>query len=99
MQLDDLPPVADEATIPLRKPIKFVDEQYTELNLREPSAIELAKAMKEPGEIEMMIALVSMTSGVPRRAVEQLTQRDLGRCADFFAQFSKAPPLDESAQT
>jgi Xaa-Pro aminopeptidase len=99
MQGDDLPPVADEITIQLRKPIKFVDQEYAELNLREPSAIELAKAMKEPTEIEMMIALIQLTSGVPRRAVEQISQRDLGACADFFAQFSKAPPLDESART
>lgn len=97
MRMEDMPPVADETVLQLRKPIKFVDQEYTELTLREPSAIELAKAMKEPGEIEMMIALVQMTSGVPRRAVEQLSQRDLGRCADFFAQFSKAEALDESA--
>ncbi len=88
MQLDDAVPVADEITITLRRPIKFVDQVYTEISLREPSAIELSKAMKEAGEVDMVIALIQMVSGIPRRAVEQLAQRDLGECARFFAQFS-----------
>lgn len=97
----DLPPVADELTLTLRKPVKFADQDYTTLNLREPTAGELAKAMKEPGEVDMIIALIHQVAAVPRGVAERIAQRDMGDCARFFAQFSRVAraPSDPSSPT
>ncbi len=85
----DLPPVQDTLTLTLRKPVRFADQDYAVLELREPTAGELAKAVKEPGEVDMMITLTHLVAAVPRGVAERLSQRDLGECARFFAQFSQ----------
>ncbi|NNM64054.1 MAG: phage tail assembly protein [Burkholderiales bacterium] len=94
MDPQDLPPIAEELTLTLRKPVKYADQEYAMLNLREPTAGELAKAMKESGEVDMMIALIHQVAAVPRGVAERISQRDMGECARFFGQFSR---VQESA--
>ncbi len=91
MDPQDLPPVVDELTLTLRKPVRFAETDYTTLNLREPTSGELARALKEPGEIDMMISLIHQVAAVPRGVAERLSQRDLGECSRFFGQFSREP--------
>ncbi len=89
MDPQDLPPIAEELTLTLRKPVKFADQEYAVLNLREPTAGELARAMKEGGELDMMIALIHLVAAVPRGVAERISHRDLGECSRFFGQFSR----------
>lgn len=88
-------PIDDERTVTLRKPITLGETEYTELHLREPTASELAKAMKADGEIEMMMTLINLTAAVPKGVVERLSQRDLMECSRFFVQFSRVESPSE----
>ncbi|MGC4059941.1 MAG: phage tail assembly protein [Aquabacterium sp.] len=81
-----------EKTIDLLSPITIgrgeAAVDYATLTLREPTAGQLRKAMREPDDIGVLMSLVQQTASVPTRVVEQLSQRDLGECQRFFLQFS-----------
>ncbi len=86
----------DEKTIKLRKCISLGSGDkavsYDHLDLREPTAGELAKAMKSGADIDAVISLISIVAQVPRGAVEKLCQRDLEEASDFLSSFSAAAP-------
>jgi len=80
--------LADEKTITLRKPLKVGDVTYDHLDLREPTAKDLAEASKAGNDVEQAIALISRIAKVPKIAIDQLSQRDLKEAADFFDRFN-----------
>lgn len=84
----------DEKTIQLRKPLTIGSGDgaitYTELALREPTAGELEKASRADTSIGVMINLVSAIAKIPRSAVEQLGQRDLGEVSAYLGGFTAA---------
>ncbi len=82
--MDDL---QDEMTLMLRKPVTIGDIVYDKLDLREPTAGELSKAMKAPSSIDTAIALISMVAKVPKTAVEGICQRDLEDATAFLGRF------------
>ena len=84
--------VQDEKTIVLRKPVTLGGVTYEKLDLREPTAGELAKATKAGGNVDVAIALISLIAKVPRGAVEGLSQRDLQEASDFLGSFTLAGP-------
>ncbi len=85
-------PMEEEKTITLRKPVKIGDIIYDHLDLREPTAKELADATKAGNDIEVAIALISRIAKVPRTVGEQLCQRDLKEASSFFDRFNMEPP-------
>lgn len=78
----------EEKILILRKPLVVADVTYDHLDLREPTAKELADASKAGNDVEVAIALISMIAKVPKSAVNQLRQRDLKDASDFFARFN-----------
>ncbi len=88
--------LADEKTIQLRKPVSLGNGDkavvYVRLDLREPTAGELARAMKAGNSVEVVIMLISIVAQIPRSAVEKLCQRDLEEASDFLAGFAGAGP-------
>ena len=81
-------------TIALRKPVSLGEGakaiSYDHLDLREPTAGELARADAAGSNVAMVIALISLVSGTPKSAVEKLCQRDFQEAADFFGHFAPA---------
>lgn len=88
MDQHDLPEIIEERVLELRKPVRFAEQDYTSLTLREPTAEQLAKASREAGEIETLISLIHQVAAVPKGVVGRISQRDLQECARFFGQFS-----------
>jgi len=84
-QIAEMP---DEKTITLRKPVTLGGVTYEKLDLREPTAGELAKATKAGGNVDVAIALISLIAKVPRGAIEGLSQRDLQEASDFLGGFT-----------
>ena len=78
----------DEKTITLRKPVSLGGIEYKTLDLREPTAGELAKATKAGGNVDVAIMLISLIAKVPRGAIEGLSQRDLQEASDFLGSFT-----------
>lgn len=82
----------DEKTITLRRPVilgkgdKAVE--YTQLDLREPTAGELEKASKATTQVGVALNLISMIAKVPRTVVEGMCQRDLKEASDFLGSFN-----------
>lgn len=79
--------IQDELVLMLRKPVTIGDIVYDKLELREPTAGELSKAMKAPSTIDTAIALISMVAKVPKTAVEGICQRDLEDASAFLGRF------------
>lgn len=80
--------IPDEKTVVLRKPVKLGSVEYASLDLREPTAGELAKASKAGGNVDVAITLITLIAKVPRGAVEKLSQRDLQEASDFLGSFT-----------
>jgi hypothetical protein len=81
----------EEKTITLRKPITLGSGDgaitYTELALREPTAGEIATSqVGARNDTDITLNLASLVAKVPRKAVDQLCQRDLRTVAGFFGQ-------------
>jgi hypothetical protein len=81
-----------EKTVSLRKPVEFAGVTHTELKLREPVAGELEKASHATSSVGVVINLTHLVAKVPRKVAEDICQRDLQACTDFFAQFSDFQP-------
>lgn len=78
-------------TITLRKPLIIGSGDgaitYTELELREPTAGEIANAqVGARNDTEITLNLASQVAKVPRKAIDQLCQRDLRVVSGFFWQ-------------
>ncbi len=86
----------DTFTMPLRRPITIGKEPntitYSTLELREPTAGELEKATREGTNVGVSITLIHLVSGIPRRAAEQLSQRDLKEASDYLGGFTEDGP-------
>lgn len=81
----------EEKTIELKKPIVIGTGDnaitYTELKLREPKAGEIAKAQHgAPTGTDVTLNLIAAVCKIPRKAVDEICQRDLREAADFFGQ-------------
>ncbi|WNC90959.1 phage tail assembly protein [Paraburkholderia sp. FT54] len=86
----------EEKTIKLRKPVKLgsgeTEVVYDSLNLREPTAGELDKAMSASSNIGIGIMLIHLISGVPKSAVEKLCQRDFTEANEYLGGFTDDGP-------
>lgn len=79
--------IPDELVLELRRPVTFAGVQYDTLRLLEPTAGQLIEAEKGGSPLEQLARLVHLVAAVPRKAVDQMGQRDFQRAADFFALF------------
>ncbi len=93
------PEIQEEKTIPLRKPVTLGKGDaaitYNHLDLREPTAGELSKAMRVGGgnNVEQAISLISQIAKVPMGVAQGLCQRDLQECSDFLGSFTADGPI------
>lgn len=83
----------EEKTITLRKTLALGTGDsaitYSELTLREPTAVEIAKAqIGAPTDTDITLNLLCLVAKIPRKAADQLCQRDLRTVANFFGQTS-----------
>ena len=82
-----------EITLQLLAPIDFAGEVYTELKLREPKAREIDKVQQiAKSEVQVVLQLAFLMSGVPVAALGEMGARDLNRVSDFIAGFSAGGP-------
>ncbi|EON14823.1 MULTISPECIES: phage tail assembly protein [Pandoraea] len=89
----------DEKTLKLRKPVKLGSGEseviYDKLDLREPTAGELDKATTTGGSnIGIGIMLIHLVSGLPKSAVEKLSQRDFTEANEYLAGFTDDGPTE-----
>jgi hypothetical protein len=91
--MDDHP---EEYALKLRKPVTIGSGTdgitYDTLNLREPRSGELEKAWKETNHVSVQITLIALVASIPRRAAEQLSQRDFKEAGDYLGGFTKDGP-------
>ena len=82
--------VPDELTIPLRKPVKFGDETYSELNLREPTMKEIEKFTQSLNKWDPLVAMnffISVIAGVPKPAIDLIGGRDGKKAREYLSNF------------
>lgn len=84
---------AEEFTLTLSKPVTIGSADnpvvYEKLDLREPTAGELEKAsLGNVTNIGVAINLISIVSGVPRKAIEKIGRSDLMAANNFLEGFS-----------
>jgi Phage tail assembly chaperone proteins, E, or 41 or 14 len=65
---------------------------YTELKLREPKGGELEKATREDTNVGVSLTLIALITGIPRKAVEDIGQRDLREASDYLGGFTDDGP-------
>jgi hypothetical protein len=84
----------EEKIIVLRKPIVIGGVTFAELNLREPVAGEMSKAVGygKDNNIAVAISLISQVAGVPMTVAEKISQRDFAEANDFLGSFGAAGP-------
>jgi len=91
----------EEKILKLRKPISIGKGDdaltYDSLNLREPTAGELDKAMSASTNIGIGIMLIHLVAGVPKLAVEKLCQRDFTEANEYLGGFTDDGPTDAEA--
>jgi hypothetical protein len=82
----------EEKTIKLRKPVTIgsgdASVTYDSLNLREPTAGELDKAMAASTNIGIGIMLIHLIAQIPKMAVEKLSQRDFTEANEYLGGFT-----------
>lgn len=82
----------DELTITFDNPIVFGKgndaKEFSEITLREPTAGELEKAMKQGSAMSVGIELIRLVANVPRGVVEKMGAKDFTEASDFLAHFS-----------
>lgn len=84
-------------TLTLAKPVTFAGQTYETLNLREPTAGEVAQFDKLE-RVESDILAVSLVAGVPKGAAEKIGARDFMTAARFIGGFLfGGQPTGESA--
>jgi hypothetical protein len=84
----------EEKIIVLRKPITIGDVTFAELNLREPVAEEMSKAVAYGGSnnVAVAISLISQVAGVPMAVANKLGQRDFAEANGFLSVFGAPGP-------
>lgn len=84
-------------TLTLAKPVRIGDQEWTELQLREPTVGEMEKATTGAASgYASNIAMLSLVAGIPQAAVRLMGHRDFARAIDFLSAASQ-PGTDESA--
>ena len=86
----------ESLTLELRKPITKGGVEYTTLELREPTAGEMAKARASDPlqDLGMIIHLVSLVAKIPKAVVEEIGVRDLTSAGDYLTSFLDHGPSD-----
>lgn len=74
-------------TIEVNPTIEFGNKHYDRLELQEPTALHMEKALKETSPVRMMIVLVSHVSQWPIGAVEKLPIRVLKEAGTYCLAF------------
>lgn len=91
----------EEMILKLRKPVTIGSGDgavtYDTLNLREPMAGELEKAMAASTTIGIGILLIHQVAGVPKLAIEKLCQRDFTEANEYLGGFTDDGPTDAEA--
>lgn len=82
----------DQITLSLIKPVKLGDNEYSTLELREPTAGEMSRADKAGSAIDSTIALIYIIAKVPKPVVDRLCQRDFEAAASFLGGFTLPGP-------
>lgn len=77
-------------TIEVNPSIEFGNKTYDRLELAEPTALAVDKALREPSPIRTMIVLVSHVSGWPTGAVEKLPISVLKEAGEYCLAFFDA---------
>lgn len=88
--------VPDEIELTLRKPIKDGDQMITSLTLREPTVREMGQAGSLPNVFDSNAKLVSLVSGVPKLAIQEMGIGDMQKAVDFLAHFTRSDRQDGS---
>jgi len=97
---DTTPPAGaalpDTLTLTLRKPVTFIDQQITKIELREPRAGEMKQWANLTG-VAASIAAVAIVSGLPEPVIGQLVARDIIAAGAFVDSFGlvSADAFDE----
>jgi hypothetical protein len=73
----------------LRRPVKFGDEEITELRLVEPTAGQIEKALREPSQTTANIVLIADIAKVAPGVIRALALRDFNDCVTFLEGFTK----------
>ncbi|VVD75104.1 phage tail assembly protein [Pandoraea horticolens] len=94
----------EEKTLKLRKPVKLGSDDsevvYDKLDLREPTAGELDKATSTGGSnIGIGIVLIHLVSGLPKSAIEKLSQRDFTEANEYLAGFTDDGQTESATQS
>ena len=82
--------VLDELIIPLKKPVTLGDQTYHELQLREPTMIEIENFTKNLKKWEPLVAMnffIAVVAGVPKPVIDQIGGRDGKRAREFLSNF------------
>lgn len=85
----------DTMCLTLRAPVDAGSVKVTELNLREPTARELAdftKALEREGAVGATILLIASVSGEPKAVVDKIGARDFKRAEAFVSRFFEDSP-------
>lgn len=84
---DDIP---DEMILTLRKPVKFGEESYTELNLREPTMGEIEKFTKSLSKWDPLTAMnffIASVAGIPKPVIDLIGGRDGKKAREYLSSF------------
>ncbi len=86
-----------EKTIVLARPVEYADETITEIRLRAPRVGERLRALKSTDPEERALNLVSLVSGLPRAALEQMDGDHVAEATEWVWDFfSPTRPTGES---
>lgn len=94
--------IQDEKTIVLRKPLMEDSQTVAEINLRELTAREIDKFLKDAekhGPISAMILLLSTISGLQKPTIDQMGARDFKDAQNYLASFLEYGEAQDSPQT
>ena len=80
---------ARELRIPLDPPVKFGEETYDELVLREPTVAEVEK-IDDLGGTAWNRALIASVAGVPDKVISKLGIRTMNTAAAYLVSFTGA---------
>ncbi|MCL9851202.1 phage tail assembly protein [Ralstonia solanacearum P673] len=60
------------------------EKKYSAITVRQPIARDLSKAARAKTTVDAVLVLIAGTSGLPMSVVEQLSEPDFKRCAEFY---------------
>jgi len=80
----------DTLTLDLIKPVTFGGQTYEKLDLAEPTAGQLEKAMAGSNNVAVAVLLIAEVAKIPAGAVRCLCKRDLEAANAFLSGFSSA---------